>query len=47
MRPSYAATQFYRALMKVPGWDSMALTYAIQAVQISAFCLAAAPQGKA
>ena len=37
MTPSYAATQFYKGLMNVPGWQSMALTYAIQAVQVSAF----------
>jgi hypothetical protein len=37
MQPSYAATQFYKALTRVPGWQSMALTYAIQAVQVSAF----------
>jgi hypothetical protein len=37
MQPSYAATQFYKGLMNVAGWQSMALTYAIQAVQVSAF----------
>lgn len=37
MTPSYAATKFYQALMRVPGWQNMALTYAIQAVQVSAF----------
>ena len=37
MQPSYAATQFFKRLMNVDGWQSMALTYAIQAVQVSAF----------
>jgi hypothetical protein len=37
MQPSYAATSFYTRLMNVPGWQSMAMTYAIQAVQVSAF----------
>jgi hypothetical protein len=43
MQPTYAATQFYRALMNVPGWQGMAMTYAIQAVQVSAFPDAYAP----
>jgi hypothetical protein len=37
MRPSYAATQFYRALLEVPGWQGLPLTLAAQAVQGSAF----------
>ncbi len=37
MTPAYAAKQFYDALVAIPGWQSMALSYAIQAVQISAF----------
>ena len=37
MDPTYAATAFYRVLVTVPGWDSMALTYAAQRVQVSAF----------
>ena len=37
MTPDYAAKAFYRALIQIPGWDTMALTYAIQAVQISAY----------
>src|SRR5262245_3738818 len=37
MQPSYAATQFYNRLVNVDGWQSMAMTYAIQAVQVSAF----------
>jgi hypothetical protein len=37
MRPAYAAQQFYRALVKVPGWADMALTVAAQAVQVSAY----------
>jgi murein DD-endopeptidase MepM/ murein hydrolase activator NlpD len=34
--PTYAATAFYRELLTVPGWQSMALTDAAQAVQRSA-----------
>ncbi|WP_173071304.1 hypothetical protein [Phytohabitans houttuyneae] len=37
MQPEYAATKFYQGLMQVPGWDTMPLTYAAQAVQVSAF----------
>ncbi|MET7751518.1 hypothetical protein [Micromonospora sp. NPDC005367] len=37
MRPAYAAKVFYLALLEVPGWQDMALTYAAQSVQISAF----------
>jgi hypothetical protein len=37
MDPAYAATAFYRVLITVPGWDTMALTYAAQRVQVSAF----------
>jgi hypothetical protein len=37
MNPDFAAKQFYRALVQVPGWQGMALTYAIQTVQVSAF----------
>jgi hypothetical protein len=37
MDPTYAATAFYRALIQIPGWDQMALTYAAQRVQVSAF----------
>lgn len=37
MRPDFAATQFYNALKKVPGWDRMPLTVAAQIVQGSAF----------
>lgn len=33
--PTYATTAFYRALLKVPGWTSMAVTVAAQAVQKS------------
>lgn len=36
----YAAGKFYEALAKVPGWQSMSLTEAAQAVQRSAFPLA-------
>lgn len=35
--PTYAATQFYRHLLAVPGWQQMPLTQAAQAVQRSAF----------
>jgi hypothetical protein len=37
MNPRYAATQFYNALRSIGGWQNMALTYAAQAVQGSAF----------
>jgi cell wall-associated NlpC family hydrolase len=35
--PAYATTQFYDHLLAVPGWSSMPLTQAAQAVQRSAF----------
>lgn len=35
--PAYAARKFYEALLKVPGWQSMAVTDAAQAVQRSGF----------
>lgn len=35
--PAYAAGKFYDALVRVRGWESMPLTRAAQAVQISAF----------
>ncbi|MFY1632674.1 hypothetical protein ACN27F_05175 [Solwaraspora sp. WMMB335] len=37
MNPAYAATQFYLALQRVPGWEQMRLTDAAQAVQVSAY----------
>ena len=37
MKPEYAAAQFLKALIQVPGWEEMELTYAAQAVQVSAF----------
>ena len=37
MNPEYSATSFYKALAQVPGWQSMRLTDAAQAVQVSAF----------
>src|SRR6266508_244278 len=37
MNPEYAATKFYEALLRVPGWQTMALTDAAQAVQRSAY----------
>jgi cell wall-associated NlpC family hydrolase len=36
MQPVYAATQFYAALVKVPGWQALPLSVAAQAVQHSA-----------
>jgi hypothetical protein len=35
--PEYAATQFYQALLAVPGWQELPLTEAAQAVQRSAY----------
>ena len=35
--PVYAATAFYLALKRVPGWEAMAVTVAAQRVQRSAF----------
>lgn len=37
MNPNYAAAQFFKALRSVSGWQAMALTYAAQTVQGSAF----------
>jgi hypothetical protein len=37
MDPSYAATAFYSALVRVPGWDTLPLTVAAQRVQVSAY----------
>ncbi|MEV0610195.1 peptidase M23 [Polymorphospora rubra] len=37
MDPAYSATQFYKALARVPGWDQMRLTVAAQTVQVSAY----------
>lgn len=37
MEPKFAATQFYKGLVNVPGWQGMAVTRAAQAVQVSAF----------
>jgi len=37
MNPTYAATQFYVALNRVPGWQQLRLAEAAQAVQISAY----------
>ncbi|SDZ28241.1 hypothetical protein SAMN05444365_10924 [Micromonospora pattaloongensis] len=37
MRPAFAAQQFYRELLKVPGWEQLSLTVAAQRVQKSAF----------
>lgn len=35
--PVYAATAFYRALLRVPGWQRLPLTVAAQRVQVSAY----------
>jgi hypothetical protein len=35
MDPAYSASAFYKVLVQVPGWDSMALTWAAQTVQVS------------
>ncbi|MFS8478923.1 MAG: hypothetical protein FWJ93_08175 [Micromonosporaceae bacterium] len=35
--PEYASRQFYNKLAQVPGWQNMALTWAAQSVQVSAF----------
>jgi hypothetical protein len=35
--PEYAATAFYKGLLDVKGWNTMPLTDAAQAVQVSAF----------
>lgn len=37
MNPAYAAGKFFDALVTVPGWQTMAVTAAAQAVQISGF----------
>ena len=37
MQPVYASTKFYQALLQVPGWQSMTVTQAAQAVQQSAY----------
>ena len=37
MDPTYSAQSFYKALTQVPGWNTMPLTDAAQAVQVSAF----------
>jgi hypothetical protein len=37
LNPEYAAGKFYAALLRIPGWQSMPLTQAAQAVQVSAF----------
>lgn len=37
MQPVYAATMFYEALVQVPGWQSLPLTVAAQAIQHSAY----------
>jgi hypothetical protein len=36
-RSQESARRFYAVLVKIPGWEQMAVTYAAQAVQQSAF----------
>jgi len=36
MDPTYAATAFYGHLVKLPGWESMPVTEAVQRIQLSA-----------
>jgi len=47
MSPAYAATQFYRHLLAVPGWQQMSVNDAAQAVERSAFPDAYAQHEKA
>jgi hypothetical protein len=37
MNPTYAATQFYKGLAQVRGWQGMTVASAAQAVQVSAY----------
>jgi hypothetical protein len=37
MSPEYATKQFLKALVQVPGWESLPLTVAAQEVQVSAY----------
>lgn len=37
MDPHYSADKFFTALLRIPGWDTMPITEAAQAVQISGF----------
>jgi hypothetical protein len=37
LKPEYAAKAFLSSLVQVPGWENMDLTYAAQAVQVSAY----------
>jgi hypothetical protein len=47
MNPTYAATQFYRHLLAVPGWQQMSVNDAAQTVQRSGFPLAYGPHEQA
>src|SRR5438309_12124922 len=47
MNPSYTATQFYRHLLAVPGWQQMSVNDAAQAVERSGFPDAYAQHEKA
>lgn len=47
MNPTYAATQFYRHLLAMPGWQQMSMNDAAQAVQRSGFPHAYAPHEQA
>lgn len=44
LTPTYAARAFYQALLQVPGWQSLPITQAAQAVQHSAYPNAYATQ---
>ncbi|MBB5874317.1 hypothetical protein F4553_007751 [Allocatelliglobosispora scoriae] len=37
MQPKFAATQFYKGLVQVDGWQNMPVTVAAQTVQVSAY----------
>jgi cell wall-associated NlpC family hydrolase len=47
MDPTYAATQFYRHLLAVPGWQQMSVNDAAQAVERSGFPQAYGPHEQA
>lgn len=47
MNPAYAATQFYRHLLALPGWQQMSVNDAAQTVQRSGFPDAYAPHEQA
>ena len=47
MNPTYAATQFYRHLLAIPGWQQLSVNDAAQAVQRSGFPNAYGPHESA